>query len=110
MQDDDRQDALDVLGDALRWQLPSSRWSEIERVVQALAEALADDDYPAIRQAVAELELLGPVRAASAANPPSGPSRQPARDPVRERINELVRSLTRPPQAPLPARGDLPRR
>jgi hypothetical protein len=105
VQYDDRQDALDVLDDALLWQLPPGRWVEIERAVEALVQALANGDDASFRQATADLELLGPVRAASAEKPPSGPSPEPAREPVRERINELVRSLVRPQGGVRPASG-----
>jgi hypothetical protein len=105
VQDDDRQDALDVLDDALFWQLPPGRWVEIERVVRALDQALTNEDDASFRRATADLELLGPVRAASAENPPSGPSPEPARGLVRERINELVRSLVRPQGGARPTSG-----
>lgn len=49
--DDDRQDALDVLGDALHWQLPTFRWRGVGEAVRTMAEALAHDDVAAFRRA-----------------------------------------------------------
>jgi hypothetical protein len=101
--DQDRQDALDVLDDTLLWELSPGRWSEIEQVVARMTRALAEGDDVSFQEDVYHLELLGPVRAASAGNPP--PERAGAR--VRERINELVRSLTGPDRG-RPAGGGRP--
>lgn len=98
MPDQDRQEALDVLDDALQWELAPHRWVEIEQLVAVLAQALTAGDDVTFRQAVYDLELLGPVRAASADNPPS----ERAGGRVRERINELIRTIARPdPRTPL---------
>lgn len=99
MHRDDLQDALDVLRHAGGWQLPPGRWVEVERQLHALRLALANSDGGAFRRATAELELLGPVRAASAQNPP----REPAGERVRERIAELIHTLT--PARPIPEPG-----
>ena len=100
MNDDDCQDALDVLGDALRWQLPAARWRQVDDAVLAMAEALARDDEEAFRRATSDLELAGPVRAVSAQQP----AEDPETVPVRERINEMIHTLTGPtaPARPQP--------
>ncbi len=92
MNDDDRQDALDVLGDALHWQLTDSRWRQVDDAVRAMAAALARDDVEAFRRAVADLELAGPVRAVGAEQP----AEDPVKEPVLERMNEVVHTLTGP--------------
>ena len=57
-----RQDALDVLRNALTWELPVQRWESVRRAVVQLADALAVDDEEAITEAVLNLEQSGPVR------------------------------------------------
>jgi hypothetical protein len=103
---DDLQDALEVLQSARYWHLPAARWVEVERPVDALTRAFAADDDKAFRRATTELELLGPVRAASAADPP----REPAGERIRERIVELIHTLAipRPIAEPVPDDGPDP--
>ncbi len=100
MHDDEHQYAMDVLGDALCWQLPPGRWDAVGAVVDTMAEALTRGADTPFRQSVTDLELLGPVRGFSAQNPP----REPAVDRVRERINELLHTLgqARPAREPGP--------
>jgi CATRA-associated small protein len=96
---DDRQRALEVLDDVLRWHLPPARWDDVEPAVQAVAQAVEDGDAAALRRAVDELALHGPVRGFSADAPP----RPSARERVRERVNKLIHTLggTRPPTGPV---------
>lgn len=89
MDGNELEDALDVLRNALEWQLPAHRWADVDRAVQAMVKALAQGDETAFLQAEGELELAGPVRAVSAENPPP----EPVSMPIRERINELVHTL-----------------
>ncbi|MFC9440364.1 CATRA system-associated protein [Nocardia sp. NPDC057030] len=58
-----REDILGVLRDVARWHLPPSRWEHVLDSVGALAVALANGDTLAVRESIAEVELLGPVRA-----------------------------------------------
>ncbi len=72
-----RVDAVDVLTDALQWRLTEARWTVVGPVVDALAAAVRAGDAAATEAAVAELELLGRVRATPSAQnrwcrPPSG--------------------------------------
>lgn len=103
MNDEDRRDALDVLGDALLWQLAAARWRQVDDAVRAMAKALARDDEEAFRRAVSDLEMAGPVRGVGAEQPAADPETES----VRERINEMVHTLTgavRPqPDGPAPA-------
>lgn len=89
-----REDALDVLRDALRaWQLTAGGWKVVEQAVDALGAALVVGDTAAFREAVCDLEQVGPIRATSFGQEPtvSAPD-----EPVRERINELIHSLEDP--------------
>jgi hypothetical protein len=84
-----RSDALDILDDVLHWWLTEPRWATVRAAVGRLSAATHRGDAGAVRAAVAELELLGPVRAtAIGANPTA-----PVPDPVREEIDELVHTL-----------------
>ncbi|MDT0353624.1 CATRA system-associated protein [Pseudonocardia charpentierae] len=86
---DVRSDALDVLQDAVQWRLAETRWAVIGSVVSRLAAAVCTGDGDRTRTAVAELELLGPVRATPVGRTPT----VPPPDAVREEINELVHTL-----------------
>ena len=89
LDDQVRADALDVLTDALQWRLGEARWAAIDAAVAELAAAVRAGDVEAAVAAVAELELLGPVRAVPIGRDPI----VPAPEPVREEINELVLAL-----------------
>lgn len=89
MEDDAREDALDVLQDALVWRLTGGRWRAVEQALEAIAGALAAGDSTVFRAAVCDLELAGPVRAVRVEDA----STLPAPQRVRERINELVHTL-----------------
>lgn len=92
-----RADALDVLGDVLRWYMTSERWDTVRFAVRDLAVAVDNGDAASVRTAVAELELLGPVRATRFGSTPT----VPPTEPVRDEINELVRTLDgRTPSSP----------
>jgi hypothetical protein len=61
---EDATEALSILREIIEWSLAPARWSEVARVVTALAAAVSADDGAALRDQVAMLELLGPVRVA----------------------------------------------
>lgn len=84
-----RADALDVLWEAVEWRLTGRLWSSVEAVVAALTGAWRSGDIVALRAAVYELELAGPVRATAIGDTPIV---EPP-DPVREEINELIFAL-----------------
>jgi hypothetical protein len=90
--EEDRQDAVDVLHDALEWNLVPDRWRLVEQAVGELTVALAAGDEPGFRRAVSDVELAGPVRAVTARTPPKADP-GPTPTPLRERINELIHQL-----------------
>lgn len=96
LDDEVRTDALDVLTDALQWRMTEPRWAAIRVAVDALAAAVRTGDTEAAQAAVADLELLGPVRATPIGHEPL----VPAPDPVRDEINELVRAMDDDPEQP----------
>jgi CATRA-associated small protein len=82
-----RTEALDVLSDALFWQLAEARWQAIEQILIAMDAALARGDLDALAVATADLELAGPLRIV-----PIGPATGPT--PVaRDLLNKLVHVL-----------------
>lgn len=85
-----RVDALDVLGDAVQWRLTSQRWYVVRGVLDVMRSAVDVGDVEALRAAVFELELAGPVRAV----PTDGPEVVEPPDLVRDLINELVHDLS----------------
>ncbi|WP_093088317.1 CATRA system-associated protein [Pseudonocardia oroxyli] len=89
MDADERAEALDLAREALGWRLPARRWVQVDRAVQALAEALAQRDDVAFRRNARELALSGPGRAAD----PDDPPRELASPPTRERLARLVHTL-----------------
>ena len=93
-----REEALDVLRDALRWRLTARRWTGVEEVVAGLAAALRAGDVGVLRRRVHELELSGPVRA-------TGIDEDPVVEPpdaVRPVLNALVRALEEDESGPAP--------
>jgi hypothetical protein len=100
LDDELRADARDVLTDALQWRLTAARWTAISGLVDKLAAAVRSGDVEAVRTAVADLELLGPVRATPVGAVPV----VPAPERVREEINELVPELDDPEPDPAPGR------
>jgi hypothetical protein len=87
--DELREDALDVLRDAREWRLPGARWDSVVAEVRSVAAALVSMDIEAVRRAVYNLELAGPVRAIPVGATPVG---EPP-EPVRDEINELIHTL-----------------
>jgi CATRA-associated small protein len=84
-----RAEALDVVSDALQWQLAQTRWDAIEQILTEMGAALATGDADALAKATAELELAGPLRILRISATPIV-----AADPrVRDQLNQLVFSL-----------------
>jgi hypothetical protein len=82
-----RAEALDVLSDAMCWQVSEARWGEITRALEAMVAALEGGDAAALAVATVDLELAGPLRIT-----PIGPAIGPT-SAVRDLLNELVHSL-----------------
>jgi len=89
LDDELREDALDVLRDAVRWRLTARRWVGVAEVVAGLEAAVRAGDTDAVRARVYELELSGPVRATGIHEDPVGP----APETIRPVLNSLVREL-----------------
>lgn len=87
---DDAAEALLIVREVMEWSLAPARWAKIDNSVAVLTAALAADDGVALDEAVATLELLGPVRGASGA---ALASRVRAPDEVRERLEAAIRIL-----------------
>ena len=84
-----RAEALDVVSDALKWQLAQTRWQAIEQVLIAMDAALTAGDIDALASATAELELAGPLRIIRISATPIVVA-----DPrVRDQLNKLVFTL-----------------
>ncbi|MFI6504513.1 CATRA system-associated protein [Nonomuraea typhae] len=93
MEDDVRDDALDLLAEVLVWRLAGDRWRAVERALDGLAAAGGDTD--AFREVLHDLELAGPARAVRIEDV----AVLPVPEPVRERINQLVHTLEGPGRA-----------
>jgi hypothetical protein len=84
-----RWDALGVLTEMLVWQLPPDRWAAIGHIIDDIEPALRTGDGSVIKAAVAELDLMSPVRITEIGTEPTVPP--PPR--IRERTNQLVHAL-----------------
>lgn len=85
--------ALEVLTDALEWELPEARWQRVAEIVQAMDDALAGEDPAALDYATSELELAGPVRIIRV----GATSQIPPPPYVRERISRTQHTLGEAP-------------
>ncbi len=83
-------DALDVLQEIVLWELLPERWEQVGRILDRITAALAANDVEDLRDAVADLELTGPVRALRI----GGTGERGIPEPVLERRNTLVHALT----------------
>jgi len=84
-----RAEALDIVLDALEWQLAGARWQAVTAALTAMETALATGDPEALMAATADLELAGPVRVVTIGAPPVGS----AAPQVRSQLNRLVHAL-----------------
>lgn len=84
-----REDALDVLRDALDWRMTEARWGVVAEAVRRMAVTVRSGDAGAFREAVYDLELAGPVRATGVGDTPT----MPAPEPVLEEVNELIHTV-----------------
>lgn len=100
--DEARNDAVDVLQDLIEWELAPQRWERVASIVGSLADALAQGDGDALREATAELELTGPVRITRI----GAKSLVPVPEQTRDRANHLVHALGRQPKQQQKERAD----
>lgn len=89
MEVDIRDEALDILQEAMTWRLSHHRWNAVGRALDALDAALHEDATDRLREAIHGFELAGPIRATRLEDTPTSPPPSP----IRLRINELVHSL-----------------
>lgn len=94
-----REEALEVLIEALQWRLTEACWQSIDQSLIAMDTALMASDPAALAAATADVEIAGPVRITKIGDPQVEPP-----PPVRDRINRLVHSLgaVQEPQRPKP--------
>jgi hypothetical protein len=103
--------ALDLLQELVLWELAPQRWAQVGEILDRITTALAAHDADDLREAVADLELNGPIRALRIGSAGAGG----IPEPVLDRRNTLVYSLSnqqsrRPATTPEGGRGDQPRR
>lgn len=99
-------DALDVLQDLVLWELAPERWAQVDQLVARIGVAFAAGDDDELREAVAALELSGPVRATRiGANQVSGIP-EPVLDRRNTLVHELGREQSKPPTTTEAGRGD----
>lgn len=65
-------EALQAVRDVTALELPAAHWAEADAAVNALADALAQNDPEALQDALADLESVGPRRLASSGSGPTG--------------------------------------
>jgi hypothetical protein len=90
-------EALEVLSDALLWELAQTRWEQVLTAIAEIAKAVDSGSLEALWRGIADLELCSPLRVSTRlgdTNP-----RLPATKPVRELAVELTDKL-RPPGRP----------
>ena len=90
-----RERALQVLEDALVWDLTAAQWIEVGHALRRLRRAYDASDDRRQRDAVADLEVAGPHRVSGLGDT----ARLPAPRELRERINELIHALGPPAQS-----------
>ena len=99
-------DAVEVLRILPAWRLAPERWQRIERILEAIAEALAAGDLPGFRAATSELDLASPIRVRRIGATSEG---MPAPEPILDRTNHLVHVLGgTPPPSPVRRPVDAP--
>ncbi|MEU4222384.1 CATRA system-associated protein [Actinoplanes sp. NPDC026623] len=89
MDDETLGDALDVLRDVVLWELTPQRWDQVGRLIGQISAAYAGSDPDGVREAIADLELNGPVRALRIGTT----TVTGVPEPVLDRCNELVHTL-----------------
>ncbi|MDX3191246.1 hypothetical protein PV458_22790 [Streptomyces sp. MN03-5084-2B] len=60
--EDLRSDVLDILSDTVQWRLPAARWEGVEKLVQALHDAVREGDLEKLEATLGDLEMAAPLR------------------------------------------------
>lgn len=100
LDDDTRQDAVEVLRDCAQWRLSPARWTQVDAILGKADAALRTADLTALIAAVDELALASPFRVSRISKPEADQPVSPARQ---ERLNRLVHALDTPPLSDDPA-------
>ncbi|MEV8544181.1 CATRA system-associated protein [Streptomyces sp. NPDC051572] len=87
--------ARELLEDIPKWRLPQAAWSRPAAAVEALAAAYDAVDGPALKVAVARLEVLSPNRVDRIADPAD----VPPPEPLQERVTALVHLIAEPDES-----------
>ena len=93
-----RADALDVLQDVLQWRLTAARWATVRGALAAMRAAYDAGDVGALREAVYDLELAGPVRANSLDGEEIGEPPAPVYDVTNGLQHDLSGEVTPAPE------------
>ena len=93
-----RSDALDVLKDVVQWRLTATRWATVRGALDAMRAAYGAGDADALREAVYDLELAGPVRANSLAGEEIGEPPAPVYDVANSLRHDLSGEGAPPPE------------
>lgn len=93
-----RADALDVLADVVQWRLTSTRWATVRGALDAMRAAYDAGDVDALREAVCDLELAGPVRANSLVGEEVGEPPPPVYEVANTLRHDLSGEAAPPPE------------
>jgi hypothetical protein len=93
-----RADALDVLQDVIQWRLTATRWATVRGALDAMRAAYDAGEVDALREAVYDLELAGPVRANSLAGDEVGEPPAPVYDVANRLQHDLFGEGAPPPE------------
>jgi hypothetical protein len=104
--DDLRSDVLDILSDAVQWRLPEVRWAGVEKLVQALHEALRAGDVAAVEAKLGDLELAAPLRITPIGGEPAGPATRRLRNLAEQVVRDLGEGLGPDDDGPANDQGD----
>jgi hypothetical protein len=87
-----RNDALELLQEALEWVVSARRWTQIDELLIALRDSWFAGDGGRFRDVVGDLEVLSPLRANDAGRDSGTPPPEPVRDRINDTIHEIGRS------------------
>ncbi len=91
LDDENREDALDVLQDTSRWELTEHDWGLADQTVRLMLAALDAHDPVLFRKATDQLDAISPFRGKTAGTEPEVPAPEPTRDLINDTIHELGR-------------------
>lgn len=86
-----REDALNLLRDALSWDMPEAEWRLADDAVRRMRLAIDGEDAAIFRQAFVDLDDVCPLRGKKAGTEPEVPAPERVRDRINDTITELGR-------------------